>query len=61
MLLVGLGGEITSTIQQECFLSLESPIRRVCGFDTPFPLAFEKHYLPDVTKLTEAIKETVHF
>jgi 2-oxoisovalerate dehydrogenase E1 component beta subunit len=40
---------------------LESPIRRVCGYDTPFPLAFEKHYLPDVTKLHSAILETVRF
>ena len=25
-----------------CFLHLESPIRRVCGYDTPFPLAYEQ-------------------
>ena len=38
----GFAGEIATTVQQACFLSLEAPIRRVCGYDTPFPLIFEK-------------------
>lgn len=38
----GFAGEIATTIQEQCFLSLEAPIRRVCGYDTPFPLIFEK-------------------
>jgi len=33
----GPGAEIASKLQENCFLSLESPIKRVCGFDTPFP------------------------
>ena len=38
----GFAGEIATSIQESCFLSLEAPIRRVCGYDTPFPLVFEK-------------------
>lgn len=57
----GLGAEICAAIQEDCFLSLESPIERVCGYDTPFPLAFEKHYVPDMYKVLEAIKKSVHF
>lgn len=38
----GFAAEITATVQEECFLSLESPVARVCGYDTPFPLAYEK-------------------
>lgn len=38
----GFAAEIASTIQDRCFLSLEAPIQRVCGYDTPFPLVFEK-------------------
>lgn len=57
----GFGGEIASTIQDRCFLHLESPIVRVCGYDTPFPLMHEKFYLPDALKNFEAIKKSVRF
>ena len=43
------------------FFILKAPISRVCGYDTPFPLVFEKYYVPDALKNFEAIKETVHF
>lgn len=51
----GFGAEIAATVQQECFYHLESPIQRVCGYDTPFPLVFEKQYIPDKLKNYEAI------
>ncbi|AEY01050.1 transketolase central region [Oceanimonas sp. GK1] len=57
----GLGAEIAATVQERCFLYLESPVARVCGLDTPFPLALEKEYLPDQYKIFEAIKATVNF
>ena len=33
----GFAAEIASTIQKQCFLNLEAPVERVCGWDTPFP------------------------
>ena len=57
----GFAGEIAATIQNECFLHLESPISRVCGLDTPYPLIQEKEYVADKLKIFEAIKRTVHF
>jgi 2-oxoisovalerate dehydrogenase E1 component beta subunit len=57
----GFAGEIAATIQEHCFLSLESPIARVTGLDTPFPLAHEKEYMPDHLKVFEAIKQTIHY
>ena len=57
----GFGAELTSTIQEKAFLHLEAPVKRVCGYDTPFPLAFESLYLPDRFKLLEAIKQTVKY
>ncbi|WP_346798339.1 transketolase C-terminal domain-containing protein [Halomonas sp. Bachu 37] len=57
----GFAGEIATTIQERCFLYLESPIARVTGLDTPFPLTLEKEYLPDHLKIFEAIRESVDF
>ncbi|MFD2189852.1 alpha-ketoacid dehydrogenase subunit beta [Pistricoccus aurantiacus] len=57
----GFAGEIAATIQERCFLYLESPISRVTGLDTPFPLTLEKEYMPDHLKIFEAIKASVNF
>ena len=48
-------------MQESCFLHLEAPIRRVCGYDTPFPLVHEYVYVPDKLKVFEAIRETIEF
>jgi 2-oxoisovalerate dehydrogenase E1 component beta subunit len=60
-LTAGFASEITASVQEKCFLHLESPICRVCGLDTPYPLAHEKEYMPDHLKTFEAIKRTVNF
>jgi 2-oxoisovalerate dehydrogenase E1 component beta subunit len=57
----GFGAELSAKIQEKCFLRLESPIQRVCGYDTPFPLVHEPVYLPSKFKLYEAIKNSVNF
>lgn len=57
----GFAGEIAATVQERCFLYLESPIARVTGLDTPFPLTLEKEYLPDHLKIFEAIKASAAF
>lgn len=57
----GFGAEIAAAIQETCFLYLESPIMRVTGVDTPFPLALEKEYMPDHLKTYEAIKASLHY
>lgn len=57
----GFGGEITSTIQERCFLNLEAPITRVCGWDTPFPHVFEPFYIPSKWRVFDAIKKLSHY
>jgi 2-oxoisovalerate dehydrogenase E1 component beta subunit len=57
----GFGAEVVASIQERCFLSLEAPIQRVCGYDTPFPLVFEKYYVPDELKNLEAIRHVAEY
>lgn len=57
----GFASEIAATVQEKCFLYLESPITRVCGLDTPYPLSHEKEYMPDHLKTYEAIKRTLNY
>ena len=56
----GLAGEITATIQEEALYYQEAPIERVTGFDVPYPLyALEDYYLPEDTRIEDAIRKTV--
>jgi 2-oxoisovalerate dehydrogenase E1 component beta subunit len=57
----GFGAEIAATVQEHAFLSLESPILRVCGMDVPYPLAHEAEYIPDARKVFEAIKTSINY
>jgi pyruvate dehydrogenase E1 component beta subunit len=53
---VGLGAEIAARITEECFYSLEAPVLRVTGFDTPYPPArLEEEYLPNLDRVLEAV------
>lgn len=57
----GFGAEIAASIQEECFLYLESPISRVTGFDTPFPHVFEPFYVPDKWRCLEAVYKIINY
>ncbi|CAJ0585222.1 unnamed protein product, partial [Mesorhabditis spiculigera] len=57
----GFGAEIAAAIQERCFLHLESPVARSCGWDTPFPHVYEPFYLPTVWRVFDSIKKTVNF
>eukprot|EP00117_Sycon_ciliatum_P037659 scpid80768/ scgid28120/ 2-oxoisovalerate dehydrogenase subunit beta, mitochondrial; Branched-chain alpha-keto acid dehydrogenase E1 component beta chain len=57
----GFGAELSATIQERCFLHLEAPVERVCGFDTPFPHVFEPFYLPNKHRCLEAVKKIMDF
>ncbi|XP_030851221.1 2-oxoisovalerate dehydrogenase subunit beta, mitochondrial [Strongylocentrotus purpuratus] len=57
----GFASEIASSVQEECFLQLEAPIQRVCGWDSPFPHIFEPFYLPDKWRCLDAIKKMINY
>jgi len=52
----GYGGELSATIQEECFWHLQAPILRVAGWDTPYPHAFEWEYFPGQARVAKALK-----
>jgi 2-oxoisovalerate dehydrogenase E1 component beta subunit len=52
----GFGGEISATIQEQCFWHLQAPIGRVAGWDTPYPHAFEWEYFPGQKRVAMALK-----
>jgi 2-oxoisovalerate dehydrogenase E1 component beta subunit len=59
---LGLGAEVTARIVEEAFDSLEAPVRRVTGFDVPYPpAALEHHYLPSVQRIAAAVREVVTY
>jgi pyruvate dehydrogenase E1 component beta subunit len=56
---LGMGAEIAARVTEECFYSLESPVLRVTGFDTPYPAArLEEEYLPDLDRVLDAVDRT---
>lgn len=57
----GFGAELAAQIGERCLLSLEAPIERVCGPDTPFPYTLEDLYLPDAERVGKAIEKVAAF
>ena len=59
---VSVGSEIAATIAERAFYSLEAPVLRVSGFDTPFPPAkLEGLYLPDADRVLEAVDRALAY
>lgn len=53
---LGMGSEVAARVTQECFHSLEAPVLRVGGYDTPYPPSrVEESWLPDVDRVLETI------
>jgi len=55
----GFGAELTSLVQEECFFHLEAPVRRVAGWDTPYPHAQEWDYFPGPERIGRALQEVL--
>jgi 2-oxoisovalerate dehydrogenase E1 component beta subunit len=59
---VSVGSEIAATLTERAFYSLEAPVLRVSGFDTPFPPAkLESVYLPDVDRILDAVDRVLAY
>jgi 2-oxoisovalerate dehydrogenase E1 component beta subunit len=52
----GVSAEIAARIGERCFHALEAPVRRVTGFDIPYPPPKLEHlYLPNVDRVLDAV------
>ncbi len=59
---LGMGAELAARVTEECFYSLEAPVLRVGGFDTPYPASrIEEDFLPDLDRLLDAVDRTFAF
>lgn len=58
----GMASELTTLIQEHCFLYLKAPVQRVTGFDTIMPYyKLELDYLPDAKRIVETIGLTMAY
>jgi pyruvate dehydrogenase E1 component beta subunit len=59
---LGMGAEIAARVQERAFYSLEAPVLRVAGFDTPYPPSrIEEDWLPDVDRILDAVDRSFEF
>jgi pyruvate dehydrogenase E1 component beta subunit len=57
---LGMGAEIAALVQEHAFYSLEAPVLRVTGFDTPYPPArLEDVWLPGVDRLLDCVERSM--
>ncbi|HVQ87009.1 MAG TPA: alpha-ketoacid dehydrogenase subunit beta [Actinomycetes bacterium] len=58
----GIGAEIAARVGERCFYKLESPILRVGGFHAPYPPSrLEKHFLPDLDRILDAVDRALTY
>ncbi len=53
----GFGAELAASVQERCFYSLEAPVERVTGFDTPYPHSLEWAYFPGPVRIATALEK----
>ncbi|GAA5345237.1 pyruvate dehydrogenase E1 component beta subunit [Planifilum fimeticola] len=58
----GVGAELIARINESAILSLEAPVVRVTGYDTPYPISsLEDEWLPSVGRIRTAIDQVLDF
>jgi len=57
----GYGAELAALIAEQALTSLQAPVLRVTGYDTPFPYTLEHTYLPDANRVMRAIEHVMTF
>ena len=54
--------EVAARVQEACFHSLEAPVLRVTGYDTPYPPSrCEDDYLPDLDRVLDGVDRVLEY
>jgi len=54
----GYGAELSAIIAEKALTSLQAPILRVTGYDTPFPYTLEMEYMPLSHRILPALLDS---
>jgi len=57
----GYGAELAALVAEKALTSLQAPLLRVTGYDTPFPYTLEHSYLPDAPRVLRAIEHVMSY
>ncbi len=57
----GYGAELAALVAEQALTSLQAPVLRVTGYDTPFPYTLEHTYLPDAKRVFAAIEHAMSY
>ncbi|HEY3736474.1 MAG TPA: alpha-ketoacid dehydrogenase subunit beta [Jatrophihabitans sp.] len=58
----GVGAEIAARVQEQAFYSLEAPVLRITGYDTPYPPSrIENEWLPNIDRVLDAVDRAMEF
>ncbi|MFC7485215.1 alpha-ketoacid dehydrogenase subunit beta [Knoellia sp. CPCC 206453] len=59
---VSVGSEIAAMVTERCFYSLEAPVIRVAGWNTPYPASkLEELYLPDLDRVLDGVDRALAY
>jgi pyruvate dehydrogenase E1 component beta subunit len=58
----GFGAEVAALLAERGILDLRAPVRRVTGYDVPYPYwSLEDRYIPDTDRVVRALEEVLRF
>ncbi|TMQ71862.1 MAG: alpha-ketoacid dehydrogenase subunit beta [Candidatus Eisenbacteria bacterium] len=57
----GFGAELAALVAEQALTSLQAPVVRVTGYDTPFPYTLEHAYLPDAPRVMRALEHVMRY
>ena len=58
----GVGAEVAALVAEHAFYSLEAPVLRVTGYDTPYPPSrLEHEWLPNLDRVLDAVDRILEY